>query len=319
MSRERALQIDGVVPILPTPFDRNEEPDFVGLKPLIDFAAAGGCSAVCLPAYASEFYKLSDEERIDVVRHAVLHSNGRIPVIGQANHPSARQAARSARVLEAAGVDAIAVGVPRLFGVAERDIFRYFETILSSIRVPLLIQDFNPGGPTVTAQFVADLHRHYTHFAYIKLEEPLLASKIRAILDATNGEVGVLEGWGGMYMLELIDAGICGVMPGLAVSDLLARVFRLARAGRKQAAYEIFAAVLPQILFSLQNMELFHHAEKRLLVRRGFMRESVVRDLTMTLDETDSAQVEFLNEAILALLEKLHMHPNPSSMAEPRA
>jgi 4-hydroxy-tetrahydrodipicolinate synthase len=107
-------------------------------------------------------------------------------------------------------------------------------------------------------------------------------------------------------------------MPGLAVSDLLARVYRLARAGRKQAAYDIFAAVLPQILFSLQNMELFHHAEKRLLVRRGLMREPVVRDLTMTLDDTDRAHVEFLNGAILALLEKLHMPAAPSP-AEPRA
>src|SRR5581483_8754407 len=179
MSRERTLQIDGVVPIIPTPFDGNDRPDLAGLGPLVDFAAAGGCSAVCLPAYASEFYKLSDEERIDVVRHAVLQSNGRIPVIGQANHPSARHAARFAGVLEAAGVDAVAVGVPRLFGVPERDIFRYFETILSSIQVPLLIQDFNPGGATLTAQFVADLHRLYPHFAYIKLEEPMLAAKIK--------------------------------------------------------------------------------------------------------------------------------------------
>jgi len=43
-------------------------------------------------------------------------------------------------------------------------------------------------------------------------------------MEATDGEVGVLEGWGGVYMLDLIPAGICGVMPGLGVSDLLALV-----------------------------------------------------------------------------------------------
>ena len=52
-----------------------------------------------------------------------------------------------------------------------------------------------------------------------------MSSKVTAILEATNGEVGVLEGWGGMY----------GVMPGLAVSDLLARVFHFAKKDSRSA------------------------------------------------------------------------------------
>ena len=38
-------------------------------------------------------------------------------------------------------------------------------------------------------------------------------SRVQAIAHGTKGAVAVVEGWGGMYMLELIDAGICGVMP----------------------------------------------------------------------------------------------------------
>lgn len=306
MSSPRPFQIDGIVPIIPTPFHHDETVDFASLAPLINFAVVGGCSAVCLPAYASEFYKLSDEERIEVVCQALAAARGRIPVIGQANHPSARLAARSAQSLETAGVDAVAVAVPRLFGLPERDLFRYFDIVLSAIQTPLLIQDFNPGGPTVSPKFVADLHRLHPHFRYIKLEEPMMAAKTKAILDATGGEVGVLEGWGGMYILELIEAGICGVMPGLAVSDLLARVFRLARSGQKSAAYELFEGVLPQILFSLQNMEFFHYAEKRLLQMRGLLPDTTVRDLTITPDETDRAHVEFLNQRIVHLLDRLH-------------
>ncbi|MBZ5594313.1 MAG: dihydrodipicolinate synthase family protein [Acidobacteriia bacterium] len=311
MSAPRTLHIDGIVPIIPTPFQSDESIDFAGFAPLVDFAVAGGCSAICLPAYASEFYKLSEEERIGVVQHAMTAAHGRIPVIGQANHPAARLAAKAARALEAAGVDAIAVAVPRLFGLPEKDIFRYFDTILSAIQVPLLIQDFNPGGPTVSPQFVADLNRLHPHFRYIKLEEPVMAAKVKAMVDATSGEVGVLEGWGGMYMLELIDAGICGVMPGLAVSDLLVQVYQLARSGRKPAAYEIFADVLPQIVFSLQNMEFYHYAEKRLLAMRGILRETAVRDLTMTPDEIDRAHVDFLDHRILALLDRLNMPHHP--------
>jgi dihydrodipicolinate synthase/N-acetylneuraminate lyase len=140
-----------------------------------------------------------------------------------------------------------------------------------------------------------------------------MAAKVKAILDATGGEVGVLEGWGGMYILGLIEAGICGVMPGLAISDLLVRIYQLAVAGRKQAAYEIFVDVLPQIVFSLQNMEFFHHAEKRLLAMRGILGETTVRDLMVTPHEIDSAQLEFLNQRILAVLDRLKMPHNPES------
>jgi len=313
MSPRQTFQIDGVVPIIPSPFHSDESIDFAGFAPLIDFAVAAGCSAICLPAYASEYYKLSDDERIEVVRQAVVVARGRIPVIGQANHPASRLVCKAARALEAAGVNAIAVAVPRLFSLSERDIFRYFDTILSAVQLPLLIQDFNPGGPTVSPQFVSDLHRLHPHFRYLKLEEPLMAAKVKAILDATGGEVGVLEGWGGMYILELIEAGICGAMPGLAISDLLVRIYQLAVAGRKHAAYEIFVDVLPQIVFSLQNMEFFHHAEKRLLAMRGIFGETTVRDLMKTPHEIDSAQLEFLNQRILALLDRLKMPHNPQS------
>jgi 4-hydroxy-tetrahydrodipicolinate synthase len=308
----RNFQIDGIVPIVPTPFDAHENVDLTGIAPLIDFAVAVQCSAVCLPAYASEFYKLSDGERIDVVRRAVMHADGRIPVIGQANHPAARLAAESARTLQAAGVDCVAVAVPRLFNLPERDIFRYFDTILSCIEVPLLIQDFNPGGPTLSPQFVAELHRQHPHFRYIKLEEPMMSDKIKAVLDATGGAVGVLEGWGGMYILELIESGICGVMPGLAVSDLLGRVYRLCKSGQKSAAYEIFAGILPQIVFSLQSMEFFHHAEKQLLKKRGILRQTVVRNLMMTPGQIDEGHVAFLNAQILKVLDKLGMPHNPA-------
>ena len=140
-----------------------------------------------------------------------------------------------------------------------------------------------------------------------------MSPKVSAILEATQGEVGVLEGWGGMYMLDLIPAGICGVMPGLAVSDLLARVFELANQGDMGGAYNIHQAVLPQIVFSLQHLELYHHAEKRLLVARGILPEAVVRELSLGLDRHIDNRISFLNEQILSLLDRLGLPRDPTA------
>jgi hypothetical protein len=81
-------------------------------------------------------------------------------------------------------------------------------------------------------------------------------------------------------MLELIPCGICGVMSGLGVCDILARrVFRLAKAGDSDQAYELFQVILPQIVFCLQNLELYHHAEKLLIEARGVISGPVVRQV----------------------------------------
>jgi len=50
-----------------------------------------------------------------------------------------------------------------------------------------------------------------------------------------------------MYVLELVPVGICGLMPGLALADILHRVFCLRRAGDSGSAFEIFQKLLPQI------------------------------------------------------------------------
>lgn len=305
--------IDGIVPVVPTPFTAEEAVDWAALGGLIEFAIACGASAVCLPAYGSEFYKLSEAERLRLVEEAVAAARGRIPVVAQVNYPSARQAAEVARACASAGAAAISTAVPRLFPLGEADLARYFGRLLEAIDVPLLMQDFNPGGPTVRPEFVRDLHRSHPHFRYVKLEEPLMAAKVARILEETSGGVGVLTGWGGMYLLELADTGIAGAMPGLALADLLDRVFRLARAGRKAQAAEVFEGLLPQIVYSLQNLELYHHAEKSLLQARGVLAGAHVREARLEPGAREKEHLEFLNGRILALLERLGLPANPAS------
>ncbi len=299
-----AFKFDGVVPVIPTPFTRQDALDLGALSGLLEFAIASRVCAVCLPAYASEFYKLVEGERRDLVYGAIDALDGRLPVVAQVNHVSCAAVAETARDFERAGAAAISVAVPRVFGLPERDLLRYFDRILEAINIPLLIQDFNPGGATVSVEFVRSLHKQHGHFQYLKLEEPMMSAKVRSIVNETAGAVGVIDGWGGTYMLELIDAGICGVMPGLGVSDLLQIIWQRARAGRKDEAYELFQAVLPQISYSLQSMEFFHHAEKALLVARGVLPNTVVRDATLTVSDTDRAHIDFLNRKIVELIRR---------------
>jgi len=294
--------VRGIVPVIPTPFGAGEEVDFDAFRHLIEFAVRSNVAAVCLPAYGSEYYKLSGAERLQLVHTAVEQAKGRVGIIAQSNHPSSRLAAETARRNEDLGADVISFALPRQFALTEEDELRYAERVAGAVSAPVLIQDFNPGGPTVGAVFARRLRESMPNFRYLKLEEPLMGPKVRAIREATRDEVGVLEGWGGMHLLELLPAGIAGAMPGLGASDLLQRVVERFQAGDKDGAGRLFRQVLPHILYSLQNMELFHHAEKRLLVKRGILRSAAVREPALSIDDTAMKYMDLTHGFILEAL-----------------
>ena len=293
------IKIDGIVPIVPVPFNEDESINFSDLKRLVEFCASSGAEAVCLPAYASEFYKLSDKEREEVVGVAVDAAAKKVPVIGQANHVSSRVACEMAKSYQELGVDMISTAVPRLFAINESDVLHHLGRIAESISVPLLVQDFNPGGLTIGAELIQNLNRNHPNFAYAKLEEPLFVNKLLAIRDLVGDRVGVLEGWGGYYMLELIPHGLCGVMPGVALLHPLNRVFRLAKAGEMENAITQMGQLLPFINYTLQNLELLLQIEKRLLARRGIIEHSTVRASTYTPSEAELAYSDLLIDHVL--------------------
>ena len=298
------LEIDGVVPVLPAPFTPEEDLDLGSIPKLVDFAIDSDFAAVCLPAYSTEFYKLDMEERYALVGAAVRAAGGRIPVIGQSNHVSSKLAAEIAKKNEALGVDAISVAIPRLFAISDDDIFAFLGKVMEAVSLPVLVQDFNPGGLTMSAAFVKRLADAYPTFRFLKLEEPLMAPKVAQIREATNGSIGILEGWGGMYLLENIPAGICGAMPGMGLADLLQGAYRLAKDGESEAAMDLFEQILPHIVFSLQNLELFLYMDKDLLERRNLIAHSTVRAATLTPDAGTLRHADWLTERVLRSIER---------------
>jgi len=297
----------GAVPVIPIPFTADEQIDEQALRSFIEHAAGVGLKALCLPAYGSEFYKLSEQERTRVVKIAVEQSRRRTAVIAQSNHGSARIAADIARQNADLGADIISVAIPRQFALPESDLLQYLSSILSAVDRPFLVQDFNPGGPTVTPKFVAELKKRCANLKYLKLEEPAMSVKVRAMHEATDGTVAVLEGWGGLYVMELAPVGISGLMPGLALADILDLVFRLRCDGKAAQAFDIFEKILPQIVFSLQNMEIYLFCEKRLLRARGLAVNEKCRTPAFSLDPDSTRYVDELNQRILETLSQLKL------------
>ena len=107
----------------------------------------------------------------------------------------------------------------------------------------------------------------------------------------------VLERRSRDYVLGRIRAGVLEV----GMADLLQQAWRLAKSGDEEQAVAIYEKVLPQIVFSLQNFELFAQIEKDLLARRGVIpKESAYsRSATYTPDEHSWQYSQKLNSRIV--------------------
>jgi 2-keto-3-deoxy-L-arabinonate dehydratase len=303
MEQSRTMAITGAVPIIPIPFNAQDEIDEEALRRLVEYCVASGFKAICLPAYGSEFYKLADQERVRVVRVACEQAAGRLQVMAQSNHGSARMALATARLHIENGASLISVAVPRLFALSDDDLMRYFAPIFHGVDVPCLVQDFYPGGTTISAGFVARLATECPNFRYLKFEEPMLSTKLKAIRETTDGKIGVLDGTGGLYLMELIPDGLCGVMPGLALADGVDLVFRRRATNKSAEAFQLYEKLLPRIVFGLQNFELWHYCEKRLLQARGLLDNARCREASLAPDPSMVRYIDELNERIMEALE----------------
>lgn len=136
-----------------------------------------------------------------------------------------------------------------------------------------------------------------------------MADKVIAIRERIGSRAGILEGWGGMYLLEmylleLMPHRICGVMPGVPLIELPAMAYGLRKSGRNAETVQLNGTVSPFISFTLQNLEVFWHAEKRLPAMRGLLESPPVRNSTCTLSDRNAEYANLLCEQVLDVIEK---------------
>jgi dihydrodipicolinate synthase/N-acetylneuraminate lyase len=81
---KQLFPLHGIVTVLNTPFSANGEIDFSALKKNVRYALDAGVAGFLVPAMASEVYKLSETERIEMVAAVLDEVNGKVPVIAGA-------------------------------------------------------------------------------------------------------------------------------------------------------------------------------------------------------------------------------------------
>jgi 4-hydroxy-tetrahydrodipicolinate synthase len=76
-----AIEIEGIVPVMLTPFTENGEVDYEGLERLIEWYIVNGADALFAVCQSSEMIYLSLKERFEIGTFVVKKATGRLPVV----------------------------------------------------------------------------------------------------------------------------------------------------------------------------------------------------------------------------------------------
>lgn len=107
--------IDGIIPVMLTPFDEAGNIDWDDLEALIEWYITHGSSALFAVCQSSEMQFLSLEERVDLARFTAKITNGRVPVFasGHISDPIDTQIEELTAIVDT-GIDALVMVTNRL-------------------------------------------------------------------------------------------------------------------------------------------------------------------------------------------------------------
>ncbi len=292
------LQLNGITPVMVTPFRENEEIDETSLRREIDFAISAGAAAVSGPGYGSEFYKMSDGERYRFADILVDQVKGRVPVIIATSSDSTYRTIEFSRFAERISADCLMVTPPRTTKLPNSEIVDYYSRLCDAVSLPVMLQDADFTGAGLPSDVFVSLARRHENFLFTKLEIVMPGQKCAEILERTGGRVQIIYGLGGIAMLDGLYRGACAFMPGTALLEVYVRTYRLYQAGQKQEAHALFSRLIPYLAFALQHLELAVGMEKRVMARRGIIPDDRMRHPSLRSDKAGEDQIaQYVEEA----------------------
>ena len=272
------FKLHGVVPVLAAPFDDAGNVNYRDLRRLIDFQISQGAHGITLFGFATEFYKLSEDEKLQMLRTAVQEVQGRVPVIASITEQSTELAVLKALEMENNGADALMVLPPFLIPAGKKAFFNHVQAIAEAVRLPIMVQ-YSPQetGVAIDSAELAALMAIRANLQYLKIECKPPGPMISEVLKAKRSPVETFVGYAGLQMIDALQRGAVGVMPGSSLTDFYCRIYHYYSQGKVKEAVSLHNRLLPLLNVIFQSIEMIIAWEKIILKRRGIISSDYCR------------------------------------------
>ena len=142
--------IVGSIVALVTPMQENGSVDYDGLRSLIDWHITEGTDCIGVVGTTGESPTVSVDEHCDIIRVAVAHAAGRVPIMAGAGANSTREAIELAKFSKEVGADCTLQVVPYYNRPSQEGIYQHFRAIAEAVDLPVVLYN-------VPSRTVADM------------------------------------------------------------------------------------------------------------------------------------------------------------------
>ncbi len=139
--------IVGSIVALVTPMNDDGSVDYPALRRLIDWHIAEGTACIGVVGTTGESPTVDVQEHCEIIRVAVEHTAGRVPVMAGAGANSTREAIELSKFALEVGADCTLQVVPYYNKPTQEGIYRHFRAIAEAVDIPVML--YNVPGRSV--------------------------------------------------------------------------------------------------------------------------------------------------------------------------
>jgi len=298
---KQLFPLHGIVTVLNTPFKTDNTIDLPALKRNVGYALDAGVAGFLVPAMASEVYKLSETERIDMVAAVLNEVNGKVPVIAGAGETNLEKSKRLISKYINLGCKNILFQIPFQ---NETQFRNHFNELAETGPEMIMLQDWDASGYGLSDELICELFESVEAFRCLKVETVPAGVKYSRILEMTGGRLNVSGGWAVTQMIEGLKRGVHAFMP-TGMHRIYTEIYRLWTSGKEEEATILFHQILPVLAFSNQHLDISIHFFKRLLNRQGIYPTANVRQPILPFDRVHEEIADQLIDKILNIESEL--------------
>jgi 4-hydroxy-tetrahydrodipicolinate synthase len=280
----------GIFIIMATPYTDSGEVDWEDLVREVDFLDRCGVHGMVWPQLASEYYKLSKQERFRGMEVLAKACRGKRPalVLG-VQGPDTAAALEYTRHAESLQPDAL-IAIPPTEAKTVDDFRRYYRAIARETKRPVFIQTTGGAkGIEPKIELLVELAREFPQLGYVKEEFNPVIERMRELARHRPVVQSVFSGGGGRGMTYELRLGMDGTMPGAPYADLYVRVWDAWQDGRQDQAREIFS----KLLLLLNCEQQIPGTRLYVMKKRGVFKTMRSRNLDFKPTPEAIAEIEF--------------------------
>ncbi len=295
--------IQGIAPIVFTPFDEHGDIDSQGLRNIVRFELDGGVHALGINGFASEAYKLTDAERHQNVEIVASEVANQVPLIIGIAPGSTEAGIRQIQEFAPYNPAAFMTLPPATMDNGIQSFIDHYVALGNASDVPIIVQQ-SPHIPQYSHcelpdDALAEIASRASTVKYFKIEGHGSSQKMELLRPLlTNGQK-MFGGGGGITVLTELRNGAAGLIPGVGFNEVFVDAWDAWENHDQDKATPILqnADQLIQAV-SGHGHEYSLHVRKQLMKRAGYIDSAYVRRPTVNFHEYDMPAIFDIVDAL---------------------